>query len=268
MTTSDDGTGDDASPSALLALAVAAADAAGRHLAPRSGTATVTATKSSVTDLVTADDTQTEQLIRDVIGRARAYDAFLGEELGAAAPTGAAPTRVRWVIDPIDGTVNYVYGLPAWAVSIAAERDGEVVAGVVEVPLLRRRYTATQGGGAFCNGVRLHASRCAALEQALLATGFSYEAARRAEQGVAVARLLPVVRDIRRLGAAALDLCLLAAGEVDCFYERGIGEHDRAAGLLIAREAGAVTAVEDDLTWGAAPAVAGAFHEALRAAGA
>jgi myo-inositol-1(or 4)-monophosphatase len=248
----------------LLQLAVAAADAAGRYLEPRSGAATVTATKSSVTDLVTADDTASERLVRGLLHQARPNDGFLGEELGSADPVrtpGEQP--VRWVIDPIDGTVNYVYGLPAWAVSIAAEVAGVVVAGVVEVPLLRRRYTATLGGGAFVNGEPLHASRCDSLGQALLATGFGYEPSRRAEQGVAFARLLPVVRDVRRLGAASLDLCLLAAGEVDCYYERGLGEHDRAAGLLIADEAGAVTGVSGDLTWGCARPLEQAFRTAM-----
>jgi myo-inositol-1(or 4)-monophosphatase len=258
-----------AGPSAaeLLDLAVRAAVAAGRQLAPRSGAATITGTKSSVTDLVTTDDTASEQLIRDLLHAARPDDGFLGEELGSAAPHGSAGRpSVRWVIDPIDGTVNYVYGLPMWAVSIAAEVDGDVVAGVVEVPLLRRRYTATRGGGAQVNGVPLHASRCDTLGQALLATGFGYDPARRAEQGAAVARLLPTVRDVRRLGAASLDLCLLAAGEVDCYYERGLGEHDRAAGLLIAHEAGAVVGVDADLTWGSAAPLAEAFREALQQA--
>jgi myo-inositol-1(or 4)-monophosphatase len=255
-------------PEELLGLAVSAAAAAGDHLAPRSGAATVTATKSSVTDLVTADDTASERLIREVLRRARPQDGFLGEELGSddsQAPPGEQ--QVRWVIDPIDGTVNYVYGLPLWAVSIAAEVDGEVVAGVVDVPLLGRRYTAVRGGGASCNGVPIDSSPCGTLGEALLATGFSYEPARRADQGAAVARLLPVVRDVRRLGAASLDLCLLAAGEVDCYFERGLGEHDRAAGLLIAREAGAVAEVDGDLTWGAAPALAAAFRAALAGAG-
>jgi len=258
-------------PEELLELAAAAAGAAAALLAPRSGQAAVTATKTSPTDLVTADDTAAERLIRTTIARVRPTDAFTGEELGDTPGEddgergGAA--RVRWVVDPIDGTVNYFYGLPTWSVSVAAEVDGTVVAGVVEAPLLRRRYTALRGGGSWCNGVPLVASSVSDLAHALLATGFSYEADRRAEQAAALARLLPSVRDVRRLGSAALDLCLLGAGEVDCYYERGPKEYDRAAGMLVASEAGATVGVDDDLTWGAAAPLAEQFVAALRAAG-
>jgi myo-inositol-1(or 4)-monophosphatase len=253
----------------LLDLAVEVAVAAGGFLAPRSGRATVTATKSSPTDLVTADDLASERLIRERIGAQRPGDGFLGEELGAsAATTTGDASAVRWVIDPLDGTVNFYYGLPTWSVSVAAEVDDVAVAGVVEAPLLRRRYTAVAGGGAWCNGVAITASRVDKMSEALLATGFSYESAVRETQGRALGRLLPNVRDVRRLGSAALDLCLLASGQVDCYFERGLGEHDRAAGLLIAREAGATVAVDGTLTWGSAAPLATAFLAALHDAGA
>jgi fructose-1,6-bisphosphatase/inositol monophosphatase family enzyme len=150
---------------------------------------------------------------------------------------------VRWVVDPLDGTVNYLYGLHDWAVSIAAEVDGTVVAGVVEVPRRGETFTAVAGHGAWLHrGEARLALRCSAgvpLGQALVGTGFGYDAGRRQIQGEVVAALLPYVRDIRRGGSAAVDLCSVAAGRLDAFYERGLNYWDFAAGGLIAREAGA-----------------------------
>ena len=243
-----------AEPDELLDLAVAAAAAAGRMLTAvrLPGRPEVVDTKSSPTDVVTAMDRASEELIIAQIRAARPGDAFLGEESGedAAREVGevrrAGQTSVRWIIDPIDGTVNYLYGLADWAVSIAAEQAGEIVAGVVHVPERGEFFTAVRGGGALLSrapdGAGAAMLRCPSgvpLAQALVATGFGYEAARRVVQGEVVAAVLPKVRDIRRGGSCAVDLCSLAAGRVDAYYERGVNYWDRAAGGLIAREAGA-----------------------------
>jgi len=226
----------------LLAIAVEAALAAGRLLASKDGRVSVAATKSSPTDVVTEMDRQAEELIRRHIGAARPGDAILGEEGGQ---TGDA--SVRWVIDPLDGTVNYLYGLHDWAVSIAAEVSGVIVAGVVFVPVRDELFSATLGGGAWLAAAggagdprRVRCGPGVPLAQALVATGFGYRAARRKVQGEVVAALLPQVRDIRRAGVASVDLCSVAAGRVDGYYERGLNYWDYAAGGLIAAEAGAV----------------------------
>jgi len=205
----------------------------------RSGRPEVTSTKSSPTDVVTEMDRAAEALITERLRAHRPGDAFLGEE-GGESGRG----QVRWVIDPLDGTVNYLYGLADWAVSIAAEVNGTPVAGVVTVPAHDEVFTAISGEGAWllAGGAAPVALRCntgVALAQALVATGFGYAAARRAVQGEVVAALLPRVRDIRRGGSAAVDLCSVAAGRVDAFYERGLNHWDYAAGGLIAAEAGA-----------------------------
>jgi myo-inositol-1(or 4)-monophosphatase len=199
----------------------------------------VTGTKSSPTDVVTEMDKASEALIRHRLLSARPGDAVLGEEGGQ---TGEG--RVRWIVDPLDGTVNYLYGLPDWAVSIAAEVAGSVVAGVVAVPPRRETFTAARGGGAWLLAagsppVRLRCNAGVPLARALVATGFGYEAARRAGQGEVVGAVLPRVRDIRRGGSAAVDLCSVAAGRVDAYYERGVNYWDYAAGGLVAAEAGA-----------------------------
>jgi myo-inositol-1(or 4)-monophosphatase len=222
----------------LLAIAMDAARAAGQLLASWEGRVQVAETKSSPTDVVTEMDRRAEALIRWLIGESRPDDAILGEEGGQ---TGNAP--VRWVIDPLDGTVNYLYGLHDWAVSIAAEVSGVVVAGVVAVPRRGETFTATAGGGAWLDSregrVALRCNTGVPLDQALVATGFGYRAERRKVQGEIVATLLPQVRDIRRGGVASVDLCSVAAGRVDAFYERGLNYWDYAAGGLIAAEAGA-----------------------------
>jgi myo-inositol-1(or 4)-monophosphatase len=238
---------DNPNSSDLLAIAMDAAHAAGQLLAARDGRVAVAATKSSPTDVVTEMDRRAEELIRSRILAARPGDAILGEEGGQ---TGDAP--VRWVIDPLDGTVNYLYGLHDWAVSIAAEVTGVIVAGVVTVPRRGEVFAATLGGGAWLESAPRGAAgpagdrvalRCrpgVPLAQALVATGFGYRAERRKVQGEIVAALLPQVRDIRRCGVASVDLCSVAAGRVDGFYERGLYYWDYAAGGLIAAEAGAI----------------------------
>jgi myo-inositol-1(or 4)-monophosphatase len=241
-------------PAALLRIAADAAAEAGRLLASWRGDERpeVIDTKSSPTDVVTEMDRRSEALITDWIRAIRPGDTVLGEEggqtLGGRAPGGRdRPARVRWVVDPLDGTVNYLYGLPEWAVSIAAEVDGTVLAGVVEVPRRGETFTAVAGHGAWLHrgedraaAVSLHCTTGVALGRALVGTGFGYDPRRRRVQGEVIAALLPNVRDIRRGGSAAVDLCSVAAGRMDAFFERGLNYWDYAAGSLIAREAGAV----------------------------
>ena len=242
-------------PEALLQIAMDAAGEAGRLLASWRGDERpeVVDTKSSPTDVVTEMDRRAEALITEWIRAIRPGDTVLGEEggqtVGGSRGSAAAGdrARVRWVVDPLDGTVNYLYGLPDWAVSIAAEVDGSVLAGVVEVPRFGETFTAVAGQGAWLhrdgNFAAASALRCnsgVALGQALVGTGFGYDSGRRQVQGEVVAALLPHVRDIRRGGSAAVDLCSVAAGRIDAFFERGLNYWDYAAGGLIAREAGAL----------------------------
>jgi len=235
----------------LLRIAVAAATEAARLLASWRGDERpeVVETKSSPTDIVTEMDRRSEALITSRIRAHRPGDAVLGEEGGQTAggpvaSDGGRPGRVRWIVDPLDGTVNYLYGLHDWAVSIAAEVDGTVVAGVVEVPRHGETFTAVAGQGAWLHRgeakVALHCSSGVPLGQALVGTGFGYDEGRRRVQGEVIAALLPYVRDIRRGGSASVDLCSVAAGRLDGFYERGLNYWDFAAGGLIAREAGAM----------------------------
>ena len=191
-------------------------------------------TKTSDVDVVTQTDRESEALIRRLVLDERPDDAFLGEETGTATGTSG----VRWVVDPIDGTVNYLYGLPEYSVSIAAEVAGEVVAGVVINVATGVEYVATTGD-ARRDGASLRVRGPAPLHQRLVITGFGYDADKRAVQAAAVARLLPHVRDIRRLGSCALDLCHLAEGSADAYVEEGVNLWDYAAGAFIATQAGA-----------------------------
>jgi len=235
---------------ALLRIAAAAAAEAGRLLASWRGDERpeFVQTKSSPTDIVTEMDRRSEALITNRIRAHRPGDTVLGEEggqtSGGAAGDGGRPGPVRWIVDPLDGTVNYLYGLRDWAVSIAAEVDGTVVAGVVEVPRHGETFTAVTGQGAWLHrgeaSLALHCSSGVPLDRALVGTGFGYDPGRRRVQGEVVAALLPHVRDIRRGGSASVDLCSVAAGRLDAFYERGLNYWDFAAGGLIAREAGAL----------------------------
>lgn len=199
----------------------------------------VTSTKTSAVDPVTAVDKAAEQRITELLGELRPDDGILGEE-GADV---AGETGVQWIVDPIDGTVNFLYGLPVYAVSIGAALHGELVAGAVVNVASGEVYSAAAGEGAFVarggEQVRLRASRKEATETALVATGFSYDAEWRARQAELLTRILPRVRDIRRLGSAALDLCRVAEGTVDAYYEHGTLPWDYAAGAVIAQEAGA-----------------------------
>ena len=237
--------------SELVALARRAAVAAGDLLRQgQDGAAADVDTKTSRTDMVTALDRASEELIIGALLSARPEDAVLGEEGGL---TGPGTSGVRWIVDPLDGTTNYLYGFPVWAVSVAAEYEGEMLAGVVHDPSHGETFTAVRGGGAECNGRPLKVTGAPDLAVALLATGFAYESGSRARQGELVARIVPHVRDVRRGGSAALDLCWVGLGRVDLYYERGIQPWDRAAGMLVASEAGAVVTILPDGTTIAAP---------------
>jgi myo-inositol-1(or 4)-monophosphatase len=222
----------------LLALALAVAEEAGDLLVRgRAGTVAAESTKSSPTDVVTALDRASEELVATRLRAARPADGLLGEE-GSDTP---GTSGVRWIVDPLDGTVNFLYNLPNWAVSLAAEVDGEVVAGVVHAPALGRTYTALRGGGAACDGRDLRGATGLTLDAALVGTGFGYTVARRRAQVAVLTRVVPRVRDIRRMGAASLDLCAVAAGNLDAYFERGLKPWDHAAGGLVATEAGMLT---------------------------
>jgi myo-inositol-1(or 4)-monophosphatase len=199
--------------------------------------------KSTPTDPVTVVDTETERLLRDRLAELRPGDPILGEEGGGPAGKAASADAVTWVLDPIDGTVNFVYDIPAYAVSVGAQVDGLSVAGAVADVVGGRVYSAAKGLGAyFIDEHGTHALRCADvddLSMALLGTGFGYATGRRATQAALLAQMLPLVRDVRRIGSAALDLCMVAAGRLDAYYEHGLQVWDRAAGALIAAEAGA-----------------------------
>lgn len=227
----------------LLTLAQEAARRAGELLRDgRPADLAVAATKSSPIDVVTEMDIAAEKLITDLISEQRPDDGFLGEEGASTEGTSG----IRWVIDPLDGTVNYLYGLPTWAVSIAAEQHGEAVVGVVAAPMRGETYHAVRGGGAFATGAwegehRLTCRPAPPLDQALVSTGFNYVTEVRVHQAEVAHKLIPLLRDIRRTGSAAVDLCDVAAGRLDGYYERGLNPWDLAAGDLIAREAGAQT---------------------------
>jgi myo-inositol-1(or 4)-monophosphatase len=260
-------------PGDLLALAVATARAAAELVAGGRATAgRDVAMKSSPVDVVTAVDRASEELIVGRLLAARPDDAILAEEGGSRPGT----TGVRWLVDPIDGTVNFLYGLPAYAVSIAAEVAGRVRAGAVLNVASGELFSATEGGGAHlttresAEPVRLAGSSPAALEHTLVATGFGYRVEDRRAQGAVVARLLPEVRDIRRYGSSALDLCSAAAGRVDAYYELHLNPWDHAAGALVAAEAGLVVTglggrpFADPMAIAVAPTVAEQFVQLLQ----
>lgn len=253
----------------LAELALDIAREAGAFLLPAAGAVEAVATKSSPHDLVTEMDRDSEALVRRRIAQARPGDQVVGEEQGAAGPI----TAVRWIVDPLDGTVNYFYGQPSWAVSIGVEVDGSMVAGAVVAPALREEYVAVLGQGSWSvrggERHRLSVSSVTDLADAVVSTGFGYVAERRAQQGAVVAHLLPRVRDIRRVGAAAVDLCWVARGRLDAHYERGLQDWDRAAGGLIAGEAGATVAglsgraAGSDMTVAANPVLAAQLDRVL-----
>ena len=266
-----------ATPLALLDVARALASETGAMVvAARTGVVDVASTKTSDIDIVTHVDLAAERLLRDRIAQLRPDDAILGEEGEATSGTSG----VTWVLDPIDGTVNFLYGLPSYSVSVAAvtgparPEEWTIQAGAVFEGGARALWSAAKGEGAWLDGVPLHRGPGPALSSTLLGTGFQYIAERRALQGALVARMLPQVRDIRRLGSCALDLCMVAAGRLDAYYEHGLSPWDFAAAALIATEAG--VRVEGlngappntTLTLAAPPRTFEALHDALAAAGA
>ncbi|HUF33725.1 MAG TPA: inositol monophosphatase family protein [Acidimicrobiales bacterium] len=258
-------------PDELLELALTVAcDAAAllreRRLAARSEVTT----KSSSTDMVSDVDRDAERLVVEALLEARPDDGILGEE--GAEQTGTS--GVRWVVDPLDGTTNYLYGLPVFAVSVAAELDGSAVVGVVVDPSQGETFAAVRGAGATLDGTPIHANDIDDLAQALVGTGFAYDPRRRGLQAAVLAPVLPAVRDIRRSGAAAVDLCWVACGRLDAFYEKGLAPWDHAAGALIASEAGAVTddlhggPVSGDFAFASAPGISDPLRALLTRAGA
>lgn len=255
-------------PAALadtLALATDLAREAGALALRMRSAVEVVDAKSSPTDVVTAADRAVEQLIVTALQAARPDDGLLGEEGGEAA--GRSGTR--WVVDPIDGTVNYLYGVPQWAVSIGVEdADGTVVGVVFDAPK-GELFQAVRGHGATLDGTPIRCSGATDLSQSLVGTGFGYDSRRRAMQAACLPDLLPRVRDIRRLGSGALDLCAVAAGRLDGYYEQGLSPWDLSAGGLVAREAGAVVTglrgrpAGFDLVLAAAPGIHEALHDLL-----
>lgn len=263
-------------PAELTAVAVRVAEQAADHVrtrrpevfgsdAPEGSVSQAVSTKSTDTDPVTVVDTESEALVRGLLAELRPGDAVLGEEEGGSI---AVPAGVRWVVDPIDGTVNFLYGIPAYSVSVGAQVDGRTVAGAVVDVARAITYSATRGGGAFSDDgrgpVRLTCNGIDDVGLALIATGFGYASSRRSIQGSLIASLLPHIRDVRRVGSAALDLCMVASGAVDAHYEHGLSPWDWAAGSLIAEEAGAVVrlpaptsrSAQGDVTLAMAPGIA------------
>lgn len=245
----------------LVAVAEEVARAAGRLVHDgRPENVGVAATKSSAVDVVTAMDLASEELVRRLLARLRPDDAVLGEEGGHRPGTSG----VTWVVDPIDGTVNYLYGLPAYAVSVAAvvgeptPATWTALAGCVHAPATGETWTAGRGLGAHLDGRRLTLAAAPPLDRCLLGTGFGYRAQRRAAQAAVLAALLPRVRDVRRMGAAAIDLCQVATGRLDLYYERGLQPWDLAAGALVVVEAGGAVTGLRGAPAGEAMTVAGA----------
>lgn len=230
--------------SQLHELAVEAATRAGSMLMNRPRDLVVTS-KSTPTDVVTIMDKNSESLLAKFLLGARPGDGILGEE----GTSIAGSSGIVWVVDPLDGTVNYLYDLPGWAVSVAAQFNGETVAGCVYAPTINRTWSAALGMGAWLNGAAISCNSRIDFDNSLISTGFSYSADERSDQGLIVQRLLSQVRDIRRNGAGAVDLCYVASGSVDGYFERGLQPWDYAAGQLIVREAGGVVS---DLSGGGA----------------
>ncbi|WP_104134856.1 inositol monophosphatase family protein [Cryobacterium sp. Y62] len=231
----------------------------------------IAASKSSPEDIVTAADREVERHIRELLADARPNDGFYGEESDATGGTSG----LTWVVDPIDGTVNYLYDIPFYAVSIAVVQGDpdpvswNTLAGAVVNPALGEVFTASEGSGAWLGDQRLHVNQDVPLSLALAGTGFGYKAARRVWQANVVGGLIGQVRDIRRIGSAALDLCSVACGRLDLYFERGLNPWDHAAGALIAREAGArvgalqADAEGRDLLIAAAPSLYSQFEPVL-----
>jgi myo-inositol-1(or 4)-monophosphatase len=254
----------DADTYSLLDLATRAARDAGNLVRQISGCDLRAATKSSPTDFVTQMDSASETMIRQTILGARPNDGILGEE----GTSLVSRSGVSWVVDPIDGTTNYLRGMPNYSVSIAAAKDGETLVGVVYDPSLEETFSAARGQGAALNGRPI---KCSAtlLRDSIIGTGFSYLSSNRARQAEILRTLLPNVGDIRRPGSAAVSLCWVACGRLDAFYEKGLQPWDYAAGALIAREAGADVlgaeqeSLQDRVVVASAPSLTAQLREML-----
>ena len=237
----------------LESVAVDVARLAADHVRSRLGAARATDTKSSPTDIVTETDLETERLIRSELARRSPGSSIIGEEYGDRH----GRSDVGWIVDPIDGTINFLYDLPVVSVSIAATQHGVVVAGAVTDVLRNETFSAARDGGARCEGASIAVSGALDLATSLVGTGFSYDAERRAEEGAVVGRVLPRARDVRCFGSSALHLCWVGCGRLDAYYQRGPKIYDYAAGALIAAEAGAAVERpeenEQDLLLAAAP---------------
>jgi len=247
----------------LRDLAEQAARAAGELLSARfeAGGERATGSKSTPTDLVSEADLAAERAIRDIITAVRPGDAILGEE-GGETQEGAG---LRWIVDPLDGTVNFLFGVPQWCVSVAVHDDAGGLAGVVYDPIRDELFAGARGAGLpTMNGVAVRGSEQAELAPALIGTGFAYDAGVRDAQAQVIGRLLPRVRDVRRMGSAALDLAWTAAGRFDAYYERGVQIWDVAAGVLLCEQAGLSTtdlAQDGGLPGGVVVAPAGLLEE-------
>lgn len=218
------------------------------------------ASKTSATDPVSDADREAERVLRELLSSERPDDGLVGEE-GSRIEGDRGR---RWIVDPLDGTVNFLYGLRAWGVSIALEDQDGLAVGVVFNPVSGECFAAERGEGATLNGRPIHVTDCRSLDRAMVSTGFSYEAERRAAQAAVLVELLPRIRDLRRAGAAALDLAYVAAGRVDAFYERGLQRWDEAAGRLLVHEAGGLTADLDGEPHGVVAAGTPELLEELR----
>ncbi len=251
----------------LAEVALACADAARLVLVGSLGAAhRKVDTKTSATDMVSEVDRGAETAVAQVLSARRPHDGLLGEE-GSSRP---GSTGIRWVVDPLDGTTNYLFGIPHFGVSIAAEVEDTTLVGIVMDPGRQETWAAVRGWGARRNGVPVRvASGRSSLATALVATGFGYQAARRAWQGAVAAHVVPRVRDVRRFGSAALDLCWTAGGRYDAYYEWGLNPWDLAAGALICTEAGGrVEALRGRLIVATTPELFGPFCQLLDEAGA
>jgi myo-inositol-1(or 4)-monophosphatase len=248
------------SPRQLESIAGTAASDAADLIRARAGDWSQVRTKSSPTDIVTQTDLESERLIKTRLAAATPGAGFLGEEGGSTNPQH----RLQWVVDPLDGTVNFWYGLPIVAVSIGAAIDGAVAAAAVVDVQRGETFTASRGHGARSDGATISVSPCSQLTQALVTTGFSYLASIRADQGDVVARLLPQVRDVRCFGSAALQMCWVACGRTDSYFERDTKVWDYAAASLVAEEAGAVVELPCPENDSLAIATAPALFDALR----
>jgi myo-inositol-1(or 4)-monophosphatase len=251
-------------PVELERIAIETAKAASAIIRASYGTATSLRSKSSPTDIVTQTDIDSENLVRQLLGAATPQAGLLGEEGGGTNPG----QPLQWIIDPLDGTINFLYGVPIFAVSIAAAVNGQVVAGAVIDVLRDEVFSSHLGGGARLNGESIHVPPCDGLAKALVATGFSYRPELREQQGRVAHALLPNVRDVRAFGSAALECCWVACGRVNGYFERDIKLWDYAAGALIATEAGALAELpcpeNADLVVTAAPSIFSALRALLQ----